>query len=508
MVPIILTPKMGIRLRFRVGNRRCIYDAVTNHILELPKDLYDLLPKWERLGAYSKNTELRTSKNSKSYAELRNACRDGLLSNEFPLLINPVEHRSLPEVLEQLEQNVSAMSFSVTERCNLRCTYCNYTENIGSRRTHSEKDMSLEIAKKGLAYLCKCIAGDQDRKPIVGFYGGEPLLVFHRVKAVVELAHTFFSPQSVGFNLTTNATIMNREIARFLADNEFYLLVSLDGPQFKHDCYRKYATGMGSYSGVMRSLSIINEEAPDYFDRNVAVNMTVAPPLELEALSEFISTELPVPLERCNITLVNASETNFLKNHPYSLKDVKSFETLSKRAEDCFVSGKWDNDPLAWLFFRQSLRKIVFRSGVNLSSKPYVPTGQCLPGGYKLYVDANGFMHLCERIDESAAIGHVDTGIDPSLVTKVLGPFYEDALETCKNCYGLRLCGVCLATTISKGKFSKDKKKETCDAALRRLRKELVSCTRILERAPTAFDSLSPPVPQKSFTIALDLIEK
>jgi sulfatase maturation enzyme AslB (radical SAM superfamily) len=52
--------------------------------------------------------------------------------------------------------------------------------------------MSLEIAKKGLGYLRKCLSGDQDRKPIVAFYGGEPLLVFPR-KAIVELAHTFFA---------------------------------------------------------------------------------------------------------------------------------------------------------------------------------------------------------------------------------------------------------------------------------------------------------------------------
>ena len=400
------------------------------------------------------------------------------------------------------------MTFSVTERCNLRCTYCNYTENMGSRRNHSERDMSLEIAKKGLAYLWKSLAGDQDRKPVVGFYGGEPLLVFPRIKAIVELAHTLFSPQSVAFNLTTNATIMNREIARFLADNEFYLLVSLDGPQFKHDRFRKYATGKGSYHSVMRSLMIIKEEAPDYFDRRVAVNMTVAPPLELEALREFVSAKLPVPLERCSISLVNDSETNFLRDHPYTLNDVKSFETLSKRAEGCYILGKRDHDPLAWLFSRQSLLKIVFRSGVNLSCKPFVPTGQCFPGGYKLYVDAKGFMHLCERIDEGAAIGHVDTGIDPSLVAKVLGPFYEDALKTCQNCYGLRHCGVCLATTMSNGKFSKEKKKIACDAALRRLRNELISYTRILEQAPTAFDSLTPPIPQKSFNKVLELMEK
>ena len=89
---------MGIRLRFRVGNRRCIYDAITNHILELPKDLYDLVPQWERLRGYSKKTELRKSKNIESYAELREACREGLLSNELPLLKNPLEHCLLPEV--------------------------------------------------------------------------------------------------------------------------------------------------------------------------------------------------------------------------------------------------------------------------------------------------------------------------------------------------------------------------------------------------------------------------
>lgn len=149
--------------------------------------------------------------------------------------------------------------------------------------------------------------------------------------------------------------------------------------------------------------------------------------------------------------------------------------------------------------------RIAFRNRSNISGKAFIPTGQCFPGGHKIFVDTEGFLHICERIDEGCPIGHLDTGIDAGAVKEILFPFFGDALKTCRDCYGLRLCGVCVESTVKGGRFDKLRKNKACAEAKRHLHNNLVSYVRIIEQNPKAFDKSSPLEPQKSFVDVMNL---
>ena len=61
----------------------------------------------------------------------------------------------------------------MTQQCNLRCEYCAYS-GIYDNRTHSNKRMSFETAKKSIDFF---LDHSRDSESIAfGFYGGEPLL--------------------------------------------------------------------------------------------------------------------------------------------------------------------------------------------------------------------------------------------------------------------------------------------------------------------------------------------
>lgn len=64
--------------------------------------------------------------------------------------------------------------------------------------------------------------------------------------------------------MTTNGTLLTMDIARFLAENNFEVLISLDGSKNEHNEYRKFANGKGSFDTIMNNLRAIRKELPDF----------------------------------------------------------------------------------------------------------------------------------------------------------------------------------------------------------------------------------------------------
>ncbi|MCP4902435.1 MAG: radical SAM protein [bacterium] len=485
---------MGIRHRFRVDERYYVLDAVSSQLLELPRDTYDRLPEWELHWQRGLSVGPDRGPGCAAFAELDDACDKGLLSDCPPELVNPIAHPSLNGAWCQ---STSALSLCMTEHCNLRCSYCPYTANIGSRRKHSRVRLPESVARQAVRLLRETL--DESETPVIGFYGGEPLLNQSLVRSITRFARESFAPQTVTFNITTNGTVMNEGIARFLIENDMQLLVSLDGPQELHDRYRVNPLGEGTYKRIIKTLSLLKHASPEYFSRRVRLNIVLAPPLDTDGINEYLRTELPVSLQHCSVTLVDGSDTEFLQEHPFTSEDEAGTRFLRRRAEQAFISGEWSEDPLALLLFEKSLLRLAFRNGRNVSGLRFIPTGQCLPGGHKLYVGVNGDLHMCERIDEGCSIGDVDRGLQTRHVKRVLGPFFDYALKNCGQCCALRLCGVCMESAAVQGRFDEQRMRSACEEARWRLQNDLVSYVRIVRQNPKAFEKFAPLEPQKSF---------
>jgi uncharacterized protein len=87
----------------------------------------------------------------------------------------------------------------------------------------------------------------------IGFFGGEPLLRFPLMKAVVAYARrqAAVAGKRVDFHVTTNGTLLDEEKVSFIKDEKLSVMVSFDGPREIQDAQRPFADGRGSYDAIL-----------------------------------------------------------------------------------------------------------------------------------------------------------------------------------------------------------------------------------------------------------------
>ena len=137
--------------------------------------------------------------------------------------------------------NISNLNVLVTEKCNLMCSYCQITQN-----TESTKSMTVSIAKKVLDHFF--LVSDKNSNLTINITGGEPLLNWRTVKYIIEYCKPYRSRCRVV--MFTNAMLMTSEIAKYLSENNVFVIISFDGPKIVHDRNRKNGN-KGSYDQAL-----------------------------------------------------------------------------------------------------------------------------------------------------------------------------------------------------------------------------------------------------------------
>lgn len=134
----------------------------------------------------------------------------------------------------------------VTGDCNLRCRYC-YACGGKDRRA-----MSWEVARASLDY---CI--ERTSSFGIQFTGGEPLLEMKLIMTIDDYLRR--KGVDVLYQLQTNATLIDLEMARKLRRMRVRVGVSLDGPPSVNDGLRPLADGGGSTLRVIKGLENLKE---------------------------------------------------------------------------------------------------------------------------------------------------------------------------------------------------------------------------------------------------------
>ena len=81
------------------------------------------------------------------------------------------------------------------------------------------------------------------------------------------------------YSMTTNATLMNEEIADYIMKNKFNVIVSLDGYKELHNKNRLFVTGEGSFEKTINGLKILLRSAEKYNNKeNITLNMVIEGP--------------------------------------------------------------------------------------------------------------------------------------------------------------------------------------------------------------------------------------
>ena len=157
-----------------------------------------------------------------------------------------------------------------TNACNLRCKYCYETnKNAPSMDVERiEEQIERELRQKSEPY----------ERFVINFHGGEPLLVFDKIRQVVEWADNALADLDISYTTTTNGTVLNDEIRLWLVNNKkrFIPILSLDGPKEVHDRNRT-----GSFDKIDL----------DFFRANwplQGIKMTVSPNTVADLYESFI----------------------------------------------------------------------------------------------------------------------------------------------------------------------------------------------------------------------------
>lgn len=141
-----------------------------------------------------------------------------------------------------LSPAITSAKIKLTEGCNLRCVMCSYWRSVPRGELTQEEVLRVigEMQELGLKK--------------VHFSGGE---LFLRPDAVEILCAT--AARGINVNLTTNGTLLTREIARELVRGRIHSMsFSLDGPDARtHDRIRGHR---GAFQSTLRGIRFVDEE--------------------------------------------------------------------------------------------------------------------------------------------------------------------------------------------------------------------------------------------------------
>jgi uncharacterized protein len=142
----------------------------------------------------------------------------------------------------------------VSDRCNLRCTYC--YEGVDSERYVAAK-MSDELLR---GVLCDVLARPRGPVQFV-WHGGEPTLAGLEFFEQAMWWQTEFNHHRIPLtnSLQTNGTLLDEAWTQFFRRNRFQVGVSLDGPRDLHDATRIDAKGRGTFEAIVAAIRLLRE---------------------------------------------------------------------------------------------------------------------------------------------------------------------------------------------------------------------------------------------------------
>jgi len=190
----------------------------------------------------------------------------------------------------------------VGSRCNLDCSYCYYHEKTWLPGSEKQARMDYDLLE---LYIRQHI--EATTEPVIAFswHGGEPLMAgldFYR-KAVALQKKWKHAGRTIINGIQTNGTLLDESWAKFFAEENFRMGISMDGPEDLHNQFRGTKYGKGSFQKVLQGydLALLHGIQPEILCVVNAIN--VKHPLRIyryfKKLDAKAITFLPL-VERCS----------------------------------------------------------------------------------------------------------------------------------------------------------------------------------------------------------------
>ena len=297
------------------------------------------------------------------------------------------------------------VTFQVTDRCSLACTYC-YQINKGKRR------MSFETAKKFVDLLISGEKGfydyiNKDCSPaiILDFIGGEPFLEVELIdktcdyfmERCIELHHPWANNFMISI-CSNGVAYFEPAVQKFLNKwrNRISFSITIDGDKELHDSCRVFPDGSPSYDLAVAA-------AKDWMSRGyyLGSKITIAPG-NIDCLGRALKHMMSLGYDdiNCNCVYEDVWEQEHAIKLYRQLKDFIDY-LYDNDLEDSIYLSILSQEDMKW----QSLDELnIFCGGTSLSM---------------IACDPDGNLYSCLRFMESSLgdqqkaprVGNLDRGL-------------------------------------------------------------------------------------------------
>ena len=323
---------------------------------------------------------------------------------------------------ESIDTPIRSIVLQVTSACNLRCEYCYYSK--GSSAMSHKPPMTFDVAVAAVDFLLEHSGNFTDLNLV--FFGGEPLLEFDLIAAVVAYAHNqaLSAGKKIHFALTTNATLLDQRMIDFLNENRVSATVSIDGFQSSHDRYRRFPGGEPSYEVILPN---IRRLLRSFNEKPVAARVTLAK--DTDHITPMLFHLLNLGFAEAGFAPVTTSDERYQLSPTQMNNLLDQFRDLSDQFLRCALKNEFFG-------FSNIIDLLV---ELHEGDVKQYPCG----GGFGLFsVDAKGNLYLCQRLvgDVAAHMGDIYKGIDAVKIKNFRLAVARDRTPTCKDCWARKIC--------------------------------------------------------------------
>jgi len=287
------------------------------------------------------------------------------------------------------------MAKPVSYQCNIACDYCFYLEK--EQGTLKPRKATRHMDEPTLeAYVRQYIEAHPGNEVEFTWQGGEPTLAgIAFYENALRLQQKYARGKRITNSIQTNGVLIDEAWATFLATHHFLVGLSVDGPQWLHDTYRKTRSDQSVFNKVINAMRLLQEKEVEVNVLAVVNNVTAAHP---QAIYHFLTRELKAE----HVQFIPAVEQRPVNEkygellYPQSLSGgtVTSW-SVSGEQWGAFINNVFD------LWVRQDVGRVyvqMFDSALAawLGEKPSlcVMQSSC---GFGLVVEQNGDVFSCDH---------------------------------------------------------------------------------------------------------------
>lgn len=347
------------------------------------------------------------------------AAKETIFGFEQLEILEPVERPVVPQDrIPAVMDPLSSLVLHVSHDCNMRCGYC-YADygRYGSDFGYMDPKMAVAHAERFFDQL-----GPTKRVQMT-FFGGEPLMNMD----VVYAAHAYAKDRAaregrkISFGLTTNGTLLTKDLVAFFERERFSITVSIDGPPDVNDRLRPLQDGKNSYEAILRGVRESGLRAP-----RARVTLT----RKCLDVARIVRHLIEAGFADVGVSPVASGNAKFdLRGEDLEVV----LDGMRALAAD-FVEHAKEGRVFPFSNIRTLLEQIA---GGDVRPVP------CGAGTRLVAADNKGDLYACHRLvgQEAFKIGEAATGVDNAKRFALLETMHPRSRAPCQDCWARYACG-------------------------------------------------------------------